>query len=132
MREVRELHATNGRRWPSSRTHFGRCYQRSMGWCLAACLICTFGCEKFHPQPLDKIGLEQRAKSNTDGNVTVSVAALSKEEARGVLGVDLDRKGIQPVWVKVENREAIPFLIPPIVMDHEYFSPMEAAWQAHG
>jgi hypothetical protein len=69
--------------------------------------------------------------SNTDGNVTVSVAALSKEEARDVLGVDLDGKGIQPVWVKVENREGVPFLIPPIVMDHEYFSPMEAAWQAH-
>jgi len=34
--------------------------------------------------------------------------------------------------VKVENREAIGYVITPIVMDHEYFSPMEAAWQAHG
>ncbi len=90
------------------------------------------GCASFHPQPLDKVGFEQRAESSTDGQVTVSVTALSEEEARGALGVDLAGAGIQPVWVKVENREAIGYVIAPIIMDHDYFSPMEAAWQAHG
>jgi hypothetical protein len=90
------------------------------------------GCASFHPQPFDKVGFEQRAQSSTDGQVTVSVTALTEEEARGALGVDLAGAGIQPVWVKIENREAIGYVIAPIVMDHDYFSPMEAAWQAHG
>ena len=99
---------------------------------LAALSILTSGCASFHPQPLDKVGFEQRAQSGTDGQVTVAVVALTEAEARGVLGVNLAGSGIQPVWVKIENHEEIGFVIPPIVIDHEYFTPMEAAWQAHG
>jgi Carboxylesterase family len=46
--------------------------------------------------------------------------------------VYLAREGIQPVWLKVQNRESIRFVLPPMVIDHEYCSPMEAAWQVHG
>jgi LssY C-terminus len=98
---------------------------------LAAALLIA-GCASFHPQPLDKVGFEQRAQSSTDGQVTASVTALTEDEARGALGVDISGAGIQPVWVKIENREAIGYVITPIVIDNEYFSPMEAAWQAHG
>ncbi len=98
---------------------------------LAAALLIA-GCASFHPQPLDKVGFEQRAQSSTDGQVTASVTALTEKEARGALGVDISGAGIQPVWVKIENREAIGYVITPIVIDHEYFSPTEAAWQAHG
>ena len=99
---------------------------------VAASLLLVTGCASFHPRPLEEVGFEKRAQTKTDGDVHVSVTALTKEEARGALGVDVADAGIQPVWVKVENREAIGFVIPPIVIDREYFSPMEAAWQAHG
>jgi hypothetical protein len=92
----------------------------------------TTGCASFHPRPLDEIGFEKRAQTKTDGAVRVSVVALTKEEAQGALGVDVAGAGIQPVWVKVENGEAIGFVVPPIVIDREYFSAMESAWQAHG
>jgi hypothetical protein len=118
-------------RWSFRRAWGGGKRSRFPAWRLAtACSILIAGCGSFHPQPLDKVGFEQRAQSSTDGQVTVSVTALSEEEARGALGVDLAGAGIQPVWVKVENREAIGYVITPIVMDHDYFSPMEAAWQA--
>ena len=90
------------------------------------------GCESFNPRPLEEVGFARRAQTKTEGGVEVSVVALTADEARAALGVDLARAGIQPVWVKVENRENIGFVIPPMVIDHEYFSPMEAAWQAHG
>lgn len=90
------------------------------------------GCASFQPRPLDEARFEQRAQSVTDGKVTVSVAALTEQEARDALGVDLAGAGIQPVWVKVANGEAIGFTIPPIIIDPDYFSPMEAAWRAHG
>jgi hypothetical protein len=95
-------------------------------------LTLAAGCASFQPRPLDMAGVEKRAQAVTDGKVTVAVAALTVSEARDVLGVDVAGAGIQPVWVKVTNRETIGFMIPPIVVDPEYFSPMEAAWQAHG
>ena len=90
------------------------------------------GFARFNPRPLREVGFEQRAQSKTDGGVQVSVVALGEDEARAAMGVDLAQRGIQPVWVKVENRENIGFVVPPLVIDHEYFSPMEAAWQVHG
>ena len=48
------------------------------------------------------------------------------------MGVELARHGIQPVWVKVENHESTGFVIPPMAVDHDYFSATEAAWQVHG
>jgi hypothetical protein len=105
---------------------------RLLGRTLAAWSILAAGCATFQPQPLDQSGFEQRAQSSTDGRVTVTVTALTEKEARDALGVDVAGAGIQPVWVKVVNREAIGFIVPAIVIDPEYFSPMEAAWQAHG
>jgi LssY C-terminus len=90
------------------------------------------GFARFNPRPLREMGFEQRAQPKTDGGVQVSVVALGEDEARAAMGVDLAQRGIQPVWVKVENRESIGFVVPPLVIDHEYFSPMEAAWQVHG
>jgi LssY C-terminus len=90
------------------------------------------GCANFQPQPLDEASFERRAQSITEGNVTVAVTALTEKEARDALGVDLAGARIQPVWVKVTNREAIGFMIPPVIVDAEYFSAMEAAWQGHG
>lgn len=90
------------------------------------------GCASFTPHPLEDVGFERRAQTKTEGGVQVSVVALTQDEARDAMGVNLARAGIQPVWIKVQNRESIGFVLPPMVIDHEYFSPMEAAWQVHG
>jgi hypothetical protein len=95
-------------------------------------LLSLGGCASFDPRPLGEVGFERRALSKTDGGVKVSVVALSEDEASGAMGVDLARRGIQPVWIKIENHESIGFVVPPVVIDHDYFSPMEAAWQVHG
>src|SRR5215469_2639418 len=95
-------------------------------------LLSLGGCASFNPHPLEEVGFEQRAVSKTDGGVTVSVVALSEDEASGAMGVDLARRGIQPVWIKIENRESLGYVIPSLVIDHDYFSPTESAWQVHG
>lgn len=105
---------------------------RAVGWSMAACSILAAGCASFEPKPLEQASFHQRTVSGTDGRVTVTVAALTESEARDALGVNLASSGIQPVWVGIENRESISYLIPPLVIDGEYFSPLEAAWQAHG
>jgi hypothetical protein len=98
---------------------------------LVLLLLCN-GCASFNPRPLEEVGFERRALTKTDQGVTVSVVALSQDEAKRAMGVDLARRGIQPVWLKIENDETVGFVIPPIVIDHDYFSPTEAAWQVHG
>jgi hypothetical protein len=87
---------------------------------------------RFAPRPLAEAGFERRAESRTDGDVRVSVVALGDDESRQVTGVNLAAEGIQPVWIKVENREPIGFVLPAITIDREYYSPMEVAWQFHG
>jgi hypothetical protein len=103
-----------------------------LGGALLLVLLLRAGRARFAPRPLAEVGFERRAVSGTDGGVTVSVVALSDDEARGVTGVDLAGQGIQPVWVKVENREPIPFVLPAMTIDREYYSAMEVAWQFHG
>jgi hypothetical protein len=95
-------------------------------------LLLVGGCASFNPRPLGEVGFERRTLSKTDGSVNVSVVALSEEEASDAMGVDLARRGIQPVWIKIANHESIGFVVPPIVIDPDYFSPTEAAWQVHG
>lgn len=103
--------------------------------CLLICIGCislVMGCASFHPKPQENPPWQQRVDVATDGGVKVSVAALTPAETRDELGLRLDRHGIQPVWVKVENNEQIRYYIPPIILDQGYYSPLEAAWKGHG
>jgi hypothetical protein len=81
--------------------------------------------------PQDRLPWWEHARTATDGGVTVSLAVLSAGETRDEMGVRLDREGIQPVWVRVENSEPTAFYIPPIMIDQTYYSPLEAAWTRH-
>ena len=81
---------------------------------------------RFDPQPI--LG---RAERRTAQGVTVDLAALSAAEANGLVGFDITKAGIQPVWVRVRNREGVRYYIPPITIDDDYFSPHEVAWKGH-
>jgi LssY C-terminus len=100
--------------------------------CVVAASLLAGGCATFDPKPQSEWPFLQRAVTRADGEVKVSVAALTPQESREALGIDLADAGIQPVWVKVENAERVRYYIPPIVMDDRYFSPLEAAWKGHG
>ena len=72
-------------------------------------------------------GYRERAQSSTAGPLTVSVAALSAEESAAVYGVPLAEKGIQPVWVEVENRDQVPYWLMFPGLDPNFFPASEAA-----
>jgi hypothetical protein len=83
----------------------------------------------FAPRGLPEGLLLQRAQSQVQQGLRVSLTALAADETRRVVGFDLASRGIQPVWVKVVNREDLRYFVPPITIDSEYFSPLEVAWQ---
>jgi hypothetical protein len=89
------------------------------------------GCGGFRPQPFQPEALRGRLQSHAQQGLRVSLVALTPEEGRAVAGFDLAGRGIQPVWVKVENREAVRYYLPPIAIDSDYYSPLEVAWQGH-
>ncbi len=82
------------------------------------------GCASFEePQRLD---YKSRAITRTDGNLYVSTSVLSEDESRDVYGVPLAKKGIQPVWIQVENREAVAYWLMPVALDPNFLPASEA------
>jgi hypothetical protein len=80
---------------------------------------------------LEEVPLAERATTQRDGGVAVTVAVLSARESRALFGTDLARSGIQPVWLEVENGEEVPYWLLSAGLDPDYFSAREAAYMRH-
>ena len=102
----------------------------AMRQCLVALIVClaVSGCATFDPKPHDEIGFKSRAVTKTEGDVTISAAALGPQEARAAFGVPTMRRGIQPVWVRVRNGGPERLYLTPVSFDPLYFTPTEAAF----
>jgi len=85
----------------------------------------------YKPQSIFEVPFRERAQSNFDDDVRVTAAVLSAEESRRIFGVNLAQKGIQPVWIRVENHDTRPYWLMYSGLDPNYFSPIEAAQVHH-
>ncbi len=90
--------------------------------CLLAFVLC--GCAT---NQIELPDYRQRAVSQTDGPLTIAVAALDPIESAELYGRPLAAYGIQPVWIEVENRDSAPYWFLPLGMDPSYFPYWEAA-----
>src|SRR5262249_18301639 len=72
-------------------------------------------------------GFKSRALSRSDGGVRVSTSVLSADESLALYGVPLAKKGIQPVWIEVENHDAIAYWLMSPGLDPHFFPASEAA-----
>lgn len=84
-------------------------------------------------QPSARSGYLDRAarQALTRDQVTVSVAALRDEESTADFGLPMADRGVQPVWVRIENRSALPYWFMPVFMDRDFYSAREAAYLFH-
>ena len=89
------------------------------------------GCATFQPVPIDKLSFMERAQTKTQDGVTVNVAVLSADESEQAFGAPLADKGIQPVWLHIENMNDSKYLLLENKIDRNYYSPHEAAWKSH-
>ena len=94
---------------------------------LALSIPFTLGCASFSPTPIEQVGFMDRAQTQTKGDIAVTVAVLSAEEARAVFDTKLYKKKIQPIWIEIRNGtdELLGFL--PRSVDANYHSPLEVA-----
>jgi LssY C-terminus len=97
---------------------------------LAAALLLA-SCSTYRPRPPADPPFRARAQTDTHGAVKVSVAALGAKESKQYFGVDLASKGIQPVWLQIDNNGDAPLYLLLSSIDPAYFSAREAAYQMH-
>lgn len=97
---------------------------------LAAALALP-GCGGYAPSPDAGAAFRERATVQEDAEFRVAVAALSPEEARRHFELELAGEGVQPIWIRVENRTQAPAWFLPIGTDPAYFAPYEVAYMFH-
>jgi len=76
-------------------------------------------------------GFLARAAVREDPSARVTVAVPSTRESRAYFGIDLARHGIQPVFLRIENRSADGVRLQMVNVDPRYFTPLEASAAAH-
>jgi len=100
---------------------------RKIGLCLAL-LVGTSGCASgWQPMPIDEVAFLDRAVTHEMDSIRVTAAVPSARESRAIFGADTYRRGVQPVWIEIENSSAAPVAFLPFGLDAEYFTPLESA-----
>jgi hypothetical protein len=84
----------------------------------------------YEPDP-SEAGFMGRAQVREDPRARVTIAVLSSTESHRLFGVDLSRRGIQPVFVQIENRSPEQLRLQLVGIDPRYFTPLEAAAAVH-
>lgn len=101
---------------------------------LASFLILSLafsGCVRYRPHTSDRSSFMDRAQKQTQGDVTATITVLSNKEAKKFFGTSLSKRGIQPVWVEIDNQSDQAYFLIPRNMDPNYYSPQEANYMAH-
>lgn len=101
---------------------------------VALCLVVLLGAcaTPFHrPGPFDEAALRQRARMASAEGVRVSATIPNPEESRDIFGVDLEKNGVQPLWLEFENDTDRPLVFLPTGLDPWYFSPEEVSFAFH-
>lgn len=74
----------------------------------------------------------ERAISQTEGSVTVTVAVPSGDETQDFFGVPLYKRKIQPVWLEISNNRDATITFLPLGLDPQYFTAIESAFLGAG
>jgi hypothetical protein len=86
------------------------------------------GCSTTGPLPeWETVHYKDRLLTRTEGGLHMSTSVLSDTEASAIYGVPLADKGIQPVWVEIENNDEIAYWLLSPGLDPNFFPASEAA-----
>jgi len=73
----------------------------------------------------------QRAQTQEEPRAVVTVAVLTGRESAAFFGVEVERRGIQPVFLRIVNRSADSLRLQMVSIDPKYFTALEAAGVNH-
>ena len=95
------------------------------------CILILTGCASFKPYPVDEVPFRVRSQTKYEGNVRITAAVPSAKESRKIFGVHTYRRGVQPIWLEIENNDEEPIWFLPMGLDPDYFTAIEAAYRNH-
>ena len=84
----------------------------------------------YRPQTASRPFLDRAQTQSKDG-LEVSVSVLDGPESRKFFGAPLARRSIQPVWIRIVNRQAVPCRLITVSLNANYYTPLEAAAANH-
>lgn len=93
-----------------------------------ALLVSACATRPYRYEPIDAVDFRSRAQTQQSGNLRVTAAVPSADEAKALFGIPVYRRGIQPVWIEVENASTERVRFAPAGVDRTYFSPLEVAY----
>ena len=84
----------------------------------------------YHPDPQHRPFLKRLERQHAEG-LSVSVAVLSDRESVNFFGVRLARRGVQPVWIEIDNQSGVGQRLDFYTVDPRYYTALEAASLNH-
>jgi len=98
----------------------------------ASLLFGVAGCKtSLVPITFNDAELRARAVTASREGVSVMAAVLSAEDSRRMFGADVNKTGVQSVWIELQNQTPEPLWLLRPGSDPDYFSPLEVAWSVH-
>ncbi len=98
----------------------------------ASLLFGVAGCKTSQvPSTFNDAELRARAVTASRQGVSVMAAVLSAEDSRRMFGADVNKTGVQSVWIELQNQTPEPLWLLRPGSDPDYFSPLEVAWSVH-
>ena len=98
----------------------------------ASLLFGVAGCKTCQaPSTFNDAELRARAVTASRQGVSVMAAVLSAEDSRRMFGADVNKTGVQSVWIELQNQTPEPLWLLRPGSDPDYFSPLEVAWSVH-
>jgi hypothetical protein len=91
-------------------------------------LISACASTPFNPKPVDEVPFRNRSQFQATEDVRVSVAVPSATETRLLFGAPLYKRGIQPVWLEIQNTSDEQLYFFTVSLDPEYFTPIETSF----
>jgi hypothetical protein len=91
-------------------------------------LLSACATQSYRYESTSSFPIRDRAKSETKGQITISASVPGKAEAQAIFGIPIYDRGIQPVWLNIENNSEERVRFAPTGVDPDYFSPLEVAY----
>ena len=104
-------------------------HNRYLALCLCSLLFLA-GCagQPYVSNDVATAAFLSRTITQEQAAIRVSTAVPDAGETAELLGLSLYEKGVQPVWIEVENNSANLLRLSIWSIDSDYYSPLEVAW----
>ena len=111
-----------------------RCHSRSKHFLMIILsqlvLLTLIGCAtSYQPKKNVSQSFMQRAQTQRQGHLEVTVAMPSESEEEDIFSAPLSEKEIQPIWIRIKNYENEPHMFLPLLVDHNYYPPYEVIYK---